>query len=73
MSEAVLLWLQGACTVLQILAIGGVFGGLIALCAGVSPLFTRIGAWVMVVSIVLVVVLPWPPLWSYWLKLVRMP
>ena len=73
MSEAVLLWLQGACTVLRILSLCAVLGGIVALRVGVSPKFTRIWAWIMVVSIVLADVLPWPPFWNYWLKLARVP
>ena len=76
MSEPLLLWLQGACTVLQIFSILGIAAGITAIGMGVDvnmPKLRRVGVWILCVSIVLLVVLPWPTLWNHWLDMARRP
>ena len=77
MSESLLLWLRGACTVLQLLSFCGFFGGAACLCVGCTkpedPRAVRAGMWLVAVSIVLLVVLPWPDLWEHWLEMARRP
>lgn len=80
MSEALLLWARSACLVADGLCILGMLIGLMLVAYGYMPPFWeerrrvgRCGAWILAVCIVLLIVLPWPSLWNYWLKLVRMP
>lgn len=76
MSESLLLWLQGVCTVLQIFSILGIAAGITAIGMGTDinmPKLRRVGVWILCVSIVLLVVLPWPTLWNHWLDMARRP
>ena len=80
MSEALLLWVRGACLVADGLCILGLLIGLMVVGYVYMPSFReedrrvgRCGLWILAVCIVLLIVLPWPSFWNYWLKLVRMP
>ena len=76
MSEPLLLWLQGVCTVLQIFSILGIAAGIGAIGMGVDvnmPKLRLVGVWILCVSIVLLVVLPWPTFWNHLLDMARRP
>ena len=77
MNEALLLWGKFACIALQFIAFLGISVGAALLCGAVSvprePAQARAGAWILAVCILLLVALPWWPVWDAWIDLARRP
>lgn len=77
MTETFLLWGKCACGVTQILAMVGAFMGVALICGANTPprapAVARAGAWMLAVSVLLLVALPWWPVWDAWIEMARRP
>ena len=77
MTEAFLLWGKCACGAAQILAMIGAFAGAVLVCGANTPprepAVARAGAWMLAVSVLLLVALPWWPVWDAWIEMARRP
>ena len=77
MTESLLLWGKAACMALHFVALcGAVVGACLLGCSFEAPknrTGIRAGAWVLAVCTLLLVALPWRPVWDAWIELARRP